>query len=350
MKIYMRAYLSENLGDDLFVNILTQRYSGHKFFSITCGYDKYKNNEYYKNLEIVSCNKYIFRILRKYRLEKIIANRLDLVVIIGGSMYIEANEEDKDREFTIGKNKYYILGTNFGPCTSNEYLNRVKTSFEKAEDVCFRESYSYNLFKDINHVRYAPDIIFSLDTSNIKKIDSKKVIISVVLCRRKSKIEYEEAYETKIIEMTKFFTNKGYEVTLMSFCKSEGDELAIQNILDKCDEELKNRINTYFYRGNIKEAMNVLADSEIIVGTRFHANIIGMILGKTVIPITYSKKTNNVLEDMNFKGKIIDLSKLDEFDIEKLSDEDLRYKIDINKQKEDANRHFEKLDEVLNIK
>lgn len=347
MKIYMRAYLYENLGDDLFVNILTERYSKHKFYAITCGLNEYKNNAYYKNLKIVSSNKYVFRIIRKFKLEKIIANRLDLVVIIGGSMYIEANEQDKEREFTIGKNKHYIIGTNFGPCTTDEYLNRVKKSFENAEDVCFRESYSYNLFKDINHVRFASDIIFSVDTSKIKKIDSKKVIISVVLCRRKSKIEYEEAYETKIIEMTKFFMNKGYEVTLMSFCKSEGDELAIQNILEKCDEELKNKINTYFYRGDIDEAMNVMADSQIIVGTRFHANIIGMVLGKTVIPITYSKKTNNVLEDMNFKGKIIDLSKIDEFDIEKLSDETLRYKIDINKQKEDANRHFEKLDEVL---
>ncbi len=347
MKIYMRAYLSENLGDDLFVKILTERYSKHKFYSITCGFDKYKNNRYYKNLKIISSNRYIFRIIRKFNLEKIIANRLELVVIIGGSMYIEANEKDKDREFIIGKNKHYIIGTNFGPCTTEEYLNRVKKSFDNAQDVCFRESYSYDLFKYINHVRFAPDIIFSLDTSNIKKIDSKKVIISVVLCRRKSKIEYEESYEEKIIEMTKFFMNKGYEVTLMSFCKAEGDELAIQKILSKCDEELKSKINTYFYRGNIEEALNVMADSEIIVGTRFHANIIGMILGKTVIPITYSKKTNNVLEDMNFKGKIIDLSKIDELKIERLSNEELSYKIDISKQKEEANKHFKELDKIL---
>ena len=31
MKIYVDAYFAKNLGDDLFVNILTKRYPNHKF-------------------------------------------------------------------------------------------------------------------------------------------------------------------------------------------------------------------------------------------------------------------------------------------------------------------------------
>ena len=34
MKIYVDAYFAKNLGDDLFVDILTNRYQNHKFFAI----------------------------------------------------------------------------------------------------------------------------------------------------------------------------------------------------------------------------------------------------------------------------------------------------------------------------
>ncbi len=36
------------------------------------------------------------------------------------------------------------------------------------EDVCFRDKYSYNLFKELPNARQAADIVFSMDTSNIK--------------------------------------------------------------------------------------------------------------------------------------------------------------------------------------
>lgn len=337
MKIYLDAYLAQNLGDDLFVDILTKRYPHHQFRAIS----KVKNNYSPANLKVF-CNSYFYRGVKKYELEKYLANRCNLVVTLGGSMYMENN--DSTRDFTLGKNKRYILGVNFGPYYTQEYYNNIYSIFKNAEDVCFREQYSYNLFKDLPNVRCAPDIVFSMETTGVKKTNRKRAIISVISCIRKLDGSYTEKYEQKIIELMNFLVEKGYEICLMSFCKEEKDEDAIESIIEKCDNTLKNQVETYYYSGNIIEALDVIGDSEVIFGSRFHANIIGLVLNKTIIPIIYSDKTIHVLEDLNIKPKCIDIRKLDEFDVNSLTDEDLTKKYNIDGQREQAEKHFKKLD------
>ena len=199
MKIYMKAYLSHNLGDDLFVKTLVDRYKNHKFYAISNGF-KYNK---YDNLKVYS-NKFICKIIRKLKLESYLANMCDITVTIGGSMYMERTEKDKQRKFQIGNNKHYILGCNFGPYKTQEYFDNVKKVFENAEDVCFREKYSYELFKDLKNVRYEPDILFSLDTSNINITNRRRAIISVISCAYKIGENYQKEYENKMLELINF--------------------------------------------------------------------------------------------------------------------------------------------------
>ena len=197
MKVYVDAYLAQNLGDDLFIDILTKRYPNHKFLAIS----KKQCKHNLKNLKVVS-NSYLYRTVKKFQLEKYLANMCDVVVSIGGSMYMENN--DNTRDFSLGKNKRYILGTNFGPYQTKEYYNNLKKVFKNAEDVCFREKYSYDLFKDLPNVRYAPDIVFSMNTSNVNVTNRKKAIISVISCKRKLNNKYTKLYENKMIELKIF--------------------------------------------------------------------------------------------------------------------------------------------------
>ena len=334
MKIYVNAFLHNNLGDDLFVDILVNRYRNTKFITIS---NSYKN----KNMKIYS-NKYINRVLRNTLMKRLlIIKKSDKIISIGGSMYIEGKSRDKTEEFK-GK-EYYILGSNFGPYKTQEYYEKMREFFKKAQDVCFRESYSYNLFKELPNVRQAPDIIFGLDTEKIKITNRKRVIISVISCKDKIG-KYEEEYEEKIIEIMKFFKEKGYEICLMSFCKEEGDEKAIELILTKAKMD---NILTYYYKGNREEALNILADSQIIVGSRFHANILGLVLNKTIIPISYSKKTNNVLNDIGYKGMIINISEIKKFQTDLLTEDILNYKLNIDDLRKRAQEQFKALDVVL---
>lgn len=83
MQIYVNAYLEKNLGDDLFLKILVDRYKNHKFYAISNTYSSKNNLQIYKNTLKM-------KILNKLGLkEKVYIDSKDISVSIGGSMYIE---------------------------------------------------------------------------------------------------------------------------------------------------------------------------------------------------------------------------------------------------------------------
>ena len=337
MQIYLNAYLEKNFGDDLFVKIIVDRYKKHTFYAISNSYKTIDNLQIYKNTLKM-------RILNKLGLkEKVYINSKDISVSIGGSMFIEGLSP-VERKKIYGNNPYYILGSNFGPYKTEKFYKKGYELFKNAEDVCVRDKYTYNLFKDLPNVRYAPDIVFTLDTSKIKISEEKKAIISVIDCENKLGKQYQEKYENMIKEMIKFFIDNGYKVALMSFCKRENDEIAIERILNNLDENTKQQVQKYFYDGNVEETLDYIAQSQIIVGTRFHANILGLLLRKTVIPIIYSNKTTEFLKDIKFEGKTIDIKGDCKFN---LTSEDLKYKKYVTKEIEKAQEQFKALDKLL---
>lgn len=352
-KIFIKCYFSKNLGDDLFLKILCERYN-ENFVLLTDSNHDIK----LKNLKIIKLN-FFQKIIRKiyHLLDKDyiflynIVKKYKYFVNIGGSIFIE----NYFREFKLfnllqkHNIKYYIIGANIGPYKSKQFLTKLKKDvFTSASDVCLRDKESYNLTKNLKNVRYAPDIIFSYDFNKYIMNDKieKKVLISVIDCYKKKEqianIEPEK-YDKLIIDLIYFFLDKKYKIELVSFCKSEGDEEAINRIYSKLNN--KKNVYTNFYDGNIDRILSTIATSSIIVGSRFHANIIGFSMNKVVIPISYNLKTKNMLNDLNFKGTFFDLDNLqDEINFNEI---DLNYKVDISLIKENANNHFNELDKIL---
>lgn len=358
MDIYLKCFLMQNLGDDLFLKIITDRYSNN-FLAISTVECSKKYN--IGNLKVIYINDFIFRIFNKLSkfvrsnnlLEKYYINKCGFVVEIAGSIFIESKEL-KNRKILLSEwydrlNKpYYIVGANIGPYYTEKFLEDVNSILAKAEDVCLRDKKSRELCCSKN-IRQASDIIFSLDVSDyVTNKENKEVVFSLIDCDRKStQIPNPNIlqYENKMIEMIRFFQKKNYKIRLMSFCKFDGDENAIDKIFSKLDD--KTNVSKYCYEGNIDEALTILGEAEIIVGSRFHANVVGLLMNKTIIPIIYNDKTRNLLNDLNFKGKILDINNIDNFDVNSITDEDLNYKLDVSFQRKDAERHFEKLDQVL---
>lgn len=354
-KVYLKSYIVKNLGDDLFLKMFADRYGDKNKIYL------YAGSEYKKilNSKVVPC-KNIFTILfnktlklltnKKKDIQSFLYNESDMMVQIGGSLFMEDSDLNYKETIKIEyprNTKYYILGSNFGPYKNEEYLKTYKEVFNNAEDVCLRDEFSYKLFSDLSNVRYKSDIVYGLDVSKVNKTKGKKVVISVIDCDIKIGKEYKKDYQLKINETIEYLVNKGYEITLMSFCKLENDEVAINEIYENINNDIKNKVSKYFYRGNIEEALNVLGESEIIIGSRFHSNILGFILGKTVIPIAYSDKTLNALSEIKFEGKIIDIRNLNEFNPKSLGDKELNYKICVENQIASAREQFKKIDSEL---
>ena len=338
MNIFVDAYLYGNLGDDLFFEDLVRRYPRHTFHVISNFYKSKK----YKNVKI-SKSSITNKLLKNNSFkDKTFFKEYDAVIGLGGSVYMNNLDKINGSEIVYGNKDFFLLNTNFGRLDTEEYYKKYYDFFRKAKDVCFRDRYSYGLFKSLPCVRSASDILFDIDPKYINVTNRKKVIIAVLSPNYKYG-EFQAIYENKILQFIKFFKIQDYDVTLMSFCKEQGDEKAIESILKKTDEE----VETYYYRGDTDEALEVLGSSNIVIGSRLHANILGMALGKTIIPMVYDKKIANILREIGFDGVMIDMYDIANFKISSLTYENLNYVCDINKARNDAKNQFKVLDEYL---
>lgn len=188
-KIFVDVYLAFNLGDDLFVDILSKKYPNTEF---TLNYVGNNYDDFLKQYENVSRREYSLKdkILQKLSIKdtltdyKSIAREHDAMIFIGGSIF---RDEDYHQElynyrncilgeFEKLKKPVFVLGANFGPYKNMGFLNDYKKFFRRCKDVCFRDKYSYNLFKELKNVRYAPDIVFQLDLDKYKKEEKNEVI------------------------------------------------------------------------------------------------------------------------------------------------------------------------------
>jgi colanic acid/amylovoran biosynthesis protein len=241
---------------------------------------------------------------------------------------------------------FFLLGCNFGPYTEEEFYHKYKELFSTYEDVCFRDTYSYNMFKGLINVRFADDILFGIkfDKTYYTK---KRIAISVVgMSDRGNLRKYEYAYNHKISQLCEFFVDKDYDVVLVSFCKPEGDEKAINDILALIDAKHIDKVKKHFYRGDIDRVLKVLAESKYIIATRFHSMILGWVMGKPVFPIVYSDKMKHVIYDTGFVGDYLNVQNIDELMPERvLSALELNNVFDVSTQIANSEKQFEKLDE-----
>lgn len=332
--VYIKAYTKKNVGDDLFVFILCNRYPHVEFYLKKA--EPYTNVfKNIKNLTLIDNQKQL---------------SYDAIIYIGGSIFIESSPLSVTRLLDLKKEiikediPSYIIGANFGPYISDEYFTSAKEKiFPYLKQVTFRDKYSYNLFQNLKNIKYAPDIVFSLNTSNIKKEIKKEIGISIIhhLDRPDLK-KYYNNYINKLLEICKYYIQKNYKIRLFSFCEYEKDLVAINNLLNKMTEEEKEHTIISNYNGNIEEIINDIANLDLFITSRFHSIILGLKLNIPIIPICYSLKSTNVLNDIKFPQNRIytfkNIDSLNNYDITEI------FKIELTNQSEE---HFKDLDKIL---
>ncbi len=350
--IFLYAYDKQNLGDDLFVQCIANRYPDARFYMWS---DKINRRTFadIPNLKIIDRDSGLVRFLHKLRpslvsrYKAMIESQCDAVVYIGGSIFIEYPNWEQICtwwEWTAEHRPFYVLGANFGPYHTEAYREKMSEVFKNCRDVCFRDSYSYELFRDVVTVRQAPDILFSYPMPQVMQKENQ-VFISVIDCAvRDDLFAYARQYVANMVELIRWLRGEGREIVLASFCREEGDEDGIRQILDALGQ--KEGIRILCYDGTNREEMLIaIAESSLVVGTRFHSIILALAAGKPVLPVIYSDKTKHVLTDIGFGGSVIDLRGEDIW----LTVEDYTWSLGINGDslKSDASEHFRKLDSLI---
>lgn len=364
-KIFLYAYDKQNLGDDLFVHTITKRYPGIQFY-MWSDRENRKTFQSLPNLNVLDKDGSLVRVLNWLRPSFVscyrawLENRCRAVVYIGGSIFMEYENWEQILtwwEYEAKNRPFYIMGANFGPNQSEEYRNKLAAVFRDTKDVCFRDRYSYEKFHEVPTVRYAPDILFSYPMPHVPVVE-KQLFVSPIDCSFRGEGKNglsacSESYISTLSGLLKCYLNDGYRLVLSSFCHAEGDDRAVNKIIETLPFGKEDpRVKILSYDGtNVDELTTAIAESEYVIATRFHATILALAAGRPVFPIVYSDKTIHVLEDIGFQGNYADLRRMEPISYG-FSKMNLTHSQVLNNEdiSERAQKHFLKLNDLLLIK
>lgn len=363
-KVWIYAYTKLNLGDDLFIKILCDRYPNVNFF-LQSEFKYARGLRDITNLTIMPKIPYIDGLFRRLRINlsvnklisRVRSKKCDGIVVIGGSIFIENHnwlfQVKAFKRRYIPSKPFYIIGANFGPYNNLGFRDGYREIFNNVTDVCFREKLSHEIFSDLNNVRWESDVVFSLDTSKIGEesivTENPYIIISLIdLSDRKDLFKYKEKYLNKILELSYCFINKGFDIVLMSFCKNEGDSRAINEFNRLFQSEKKRHLKSYEYNGFMKESLSIIKNSTYLVGSRFHAMILGLVLEKPVFSLTYSNKSINVINDLGINNYYTEIKNIEDLNVDSIYEKLSNFpEINLQEYSRSANNQFLKLDQFL---
>lgn len=361
-RVFVHAFAAGNLGDDMMMRILCQRYPDIKFCLFAD--ESYKSRfRDIKNIKIYSSTDSLViridRLLNQLKgtemgFWKLLIKTSIATVHIGGSVFTqhEDNYADAihlDSELCRLSKRMYVVGANFGPYVNEQYYKDYQKLFQSYTDICFRDQYSYRLFQNLPNVRYAPDVVFNYKQAKLQN-EKKQVLISVIDMENRggkySICQYTEVYERFLLGMSREFLKRDYHVVFMSFCAIQEDGKAIERLRSQMSENTE----VCYYDQNIEECVQKFFESEIIVGTRFHSIILGWLAEKKVLPIVYDNKTVRTLEDNEIK-EYITLDMLGSITEEEIADWTERLiksrPMDVSAIRAASDKQFEGLDKLL---
>lgn len=337
-KIRLYAYLQNNLGDDLMVDILLKRYPKTKFYDLS---QQTSSDKFLKYPNFINRNyiyqkwgrlNHITNIVTFYKrrdffynwIFRLYEHCLDGSVYIGGSIYMQREGQTLDDRITEEEKKLihgplYVIGANFGPYTGHSFVECFSDYFSRCQSVTFRDNSSYRQFSNIKSVRYAPDVVFNLPKGCLTM--SGTVLVSVIDPNIKVGVHpYKDMYYRLICDICEYSVKKGKQPVLVSFCQAEGDERAIKHIYSMLNEYVKNKTSCMYYSNTWEGILEAFRSTDFVVASRFHAAILALRFSKPLFAISYDCKTQNVLNDICFENYCIP-EEIEKVDVQQIFDQ-----------------------------
>ncbi|MBQ9414451.1 MAG: glycosyltransferase [Clostridia bacterium] len=315
-KVMLYGYYGHNLGDDLFFDTLLHRYPDTIFtLSEGDGYEaffaRYPNAYAYaqSNAHVQKLNAFGAKLHKERYFEKLLRSKCDAVVHIGGSIYQQVGTWEEDlrirKERYDRRRPFFSISSNFGPYQTDEYRLFWREQFQKCRDICFRDKDSYELFKDIPSVRYAPDLLFAqpLPTVPVTPGQTFLSIFDPTFRGRGLSEETCSGYMNTVVAVIRELLRRGQRVVVSDFCWFENAG-GIEAMIAQLSEEERQQVAVVNYTGdgNFEPVLTAIAASERVIATRFHAMLFGFIGGKKTLPIVYNPKMRHQLDDLAFAG------------------------------------------------
>ena len=363
MKIFLSAYLNNNLGDDLMIEIICDRYRQHEFYI--------SNNN---NLQSFACKRENLHIINSITptndqtilkiINKLISylnipklqimtflkkNQFDLYLELGGSIFMQITPKSwvnkvRDSAYIVAHcPRNAIIGCNFGPYFTKDFPLKHKKLFSKYDFISFREQVSYELFKELKNTYCYPDLVFNRSVYPV--VGSEYIGISVIGLRKLGSTDSQDSYLSGMVDLISNLRSK-HKICLLSFCTNEGDLITCKKIIEKGNFNLE-EVEIYEHK-NIEGTLKILCNLSAMIATRFHANILALAMNIPLLPVIYSDKTKHMLDDLKFRGYTWNLLEHNKLDLQASLKQIVHLPIYEKDKLQAAKGHFSYLDQVLN--
>ncbi|MFD1399842.1 polysaccharide pyruvyl transferase family protein [Lacticaseibacillus suilingensis] len=311
IKVYVHGYFRKNVGDDLFLKVLTKRYPAITFYAnIQPQFSDVFSD--LTNLVIHDQNdfqdfkmKAVSFLTHGAMIDSLI--KYDAIIELGGSIFMQNGVKSRvsrlHAAFANKKIPYFIIGSNFGPYFDDDYLTNHDRLFAKTDGVVFRDSYSGQLFKSNHKVLVEPDVIFNLGKRDHLKSNHgiSTIAFSLVdfwkLSERDKKWLNRSEYIIQLSNVISNYVDQGYECKLLSFCEFEGDLKLNHDIVSGLSEYSRQHVQIIEYSSS-SEIIHEMQTADYLVSSRFHSMILGWLIGIPQLIVSYSRKTMNVVADI----------------------------------------------------
>lgn len=359
--VLVSAYFAKNVGDDLFLKSLFDRYKNVNWYLLTANDEYKKVFKAYPHVDIIKTYREIGCINMFITLSAMTRQikKYDAFVMIGGSMFIQ--NEQWEHLFLMRYKlirllyKYdvpsFIIGANFGPYKDERFKLKYNDYFKYYTGICFRDFYSYNLFNELPYVKVAPDAVLTLKTDRtMNKNRRAKNIVGlspISLSKRRELQQYKEDYNSFLKKLIKHYIHKNYHLKLFSFCYEEGDLESIHNILQLLPHHYLEKITVVNYEGDLEVFLQKFQSCSKIIGTRLHSLILALTFKQSFLPLVYSSKTTDSLKKIGVKNRGFHIKDLATINLNSL-EEKFNYENDESISFA-AERQFMALDQVLTI-
>lgn len=336
-----------NFDEDILLKIICERYPNTNFYFFASS--KYKDLKGIKtdNLNIIyenrKNNSFYSKIKNKFKALKrqndYTCNKIDGI--------LQVDEIDVDEKLLINSSHNFLLGININSLISEKRKQYLNDKFKHYLDVCFDNKNSYQIFQNLENVRFAKDMVSTLEISEIE--DKNFTVITVMFPSKIDKFKLIEAeYFNRLKVIIESFIDRGENIKLLSI--SDENDMSIQKLLNMIPNIYHKNINLYFYKGDINKILELLKNSKRIITHSYRVMLIGIILKKIVFPIIIDENIKIKLDDIKFNQNYTFLKNLNNFTVEKIEENKPLLINKILKLIRDGQRNFIELDRFIDEK
>lgn len=354
MKILVSAYLDNNIGDDLMIKLLAKKFPSCSFYIASNNSAVHNTFRNYENI-----------IFHTFSTNKEYLKQFKVHISIGGSLFNDMNNIKgiiyRIRrimmlyKFKRNNMKLATIGCNLGPYKNKAGLILTKKELQLNNIVSVRDRESYNFianFKSVRNFHLASDIVFNY--ANELKSDnySTPTYLGISTYRSIQNSEYNFSSYTFLAAIAdKYIEVTGNKVLLFAFDSEKENDLSSAHHI-KTLSRYPDKIDIIAYLGCHETFIESMKQCEKFITIRFHSAVLSQILRIPFLPIVYSNKMDNYLDDESYLGIRIQFKdmKLHNYNIDDIvrsliSNENIFN--DFTNDKADTSYHFNELSKII---